>query len=351
MVAVTVFTLEHPRGVADATLLAEDALGLTWERAGVRRRVASHEVIRVHRQDDPHEGPLLRLDALLARAGWEAAETGAAALLARPDLPAWAASRAAGTRAAARLLRARLEGRGALDALAAWEQALARARGTRLEARAVYGAGEAALLAGEPERARVLFARLAAGDLSGLDPWRWLGELGRLRAALLAGTDPAGTLGELAALEEAAGRAPYGLEAALQARVVRARALLELGRVRAAAELLEPLREDPAWAGSPLLPSLLNTLGAIYLASGGRRPDGTWQPAGLLAALPLHLRVVRYVISDAVERARALAGAAAGLRLTGQHELADMFAAELAARFPQAAALRELCPTPRAPGD
>ena len=350
MATVTLFTLEHPRGLAGATLVEDGPLELVYEHGGRRGAVPAHAVVRVVRTGDRHEAELLRLDGLLARAAWRAVEARAAAMLETPGLPGWAAARAAGTLAAARLLRARVEGRGADEALAAFARAESLARGTRLWARASYGLAEAALLAGQLERARAAFARLATGELAALAPWRWLGALGLLRTQVAAG-QLAPALEGLAALEQTAGADPFGVEAAMQARVVRAEVLLAQGKPRAAAELLEPAREDPVWAGSPLLPLALNTLGAIYRASAGRHPDGSWKPEGLLAALPLHLRVVRYVVTDAVERARALAGAVAGLRLAGQAEVADMLAAELAERFPQAAAARELSHAPRAPGD
>lgn len=347
MSTVTLFTLDHPRGLEGATLVAEGALQVVYAHGGRRAAVASHLVTRVIREGDPLEHELLRLDALLAHGELAAAEAAAARFLAA-ERPAWAAARAAGVGAAARLLRARLEGRGAAEAVPLWQRALELAGATRPAARACAGLGDAALLAGQLELARQSYGRLAKGDLSVLPPWRFLGELGLLRVQIAEGR-AAEALPGLEALERVPD--PFAGEAAMLARVVRAETLARLRRDREAAELLECLREDPGWAGSPVLPRAMNALAAIYLAMGGKRPDGTWRPEGVLAGLPVRLRIVRYGFTDVVERATALAGAVAGLRLSGQEEIAEMLGAELAKRFPNAKAVRELLPAGRAPGD
>lgn len=342
-------TLEEPRGI-DVTLLDEGATQVVFERGGRRTTLPAHEVVRVVR-DDAREKPLLRLEALLAHGELEAAEREATQLLGTRGLPAWAAARAASCGASARLLRTRLEGTGAAQALAWCERALTLAGTSRLVPRATLAVGEAALLAGDVARVRAAFTRLAEGDLAVLPPWRHLGRAGLGRVLAREGKfDEAEAL--LEALEREAETDAFATEAAMQARIDRARARLARRDRQGAIDLLEPLRESPEWAHSPLLARALNTLADAYLEVAGRGPDGTWQGHGILAGMPLRLRVVRYALSpDQVERATALAAGAVALRLTGQDEIADMFEAELRTRFPTAAAIATFLGAPRLPGE
>jgi tetratricopeptide (TPR) repeat protein len=315
----------------DVAILDENAVKFVFEEKGKKVEVEGWRVRSVRHADSPPE--LAQALARIPQGDFATAEKALEALSQRENAPAWLKTHASFHQANARRLRASLEGTGNEEAVSLLEKWFELEKGTEhwLHPSAALAWGEAALAGGL--EAGPAFRLLEEGHASASWPWRLLGEWGRGSRLMQAQEfEKAASLFEK--LETTALAQEYGHEAAQLARIGRAEALGKLGKTREGAQLLAEAVDYDAWQGTPARARGLNVLADLVCDLGGRNPDGTPTPAGLIAALPFWTKVVRYSSHLPLERARALAGAHKASLAAGATGRAAHMKKELTARFP-----------------
>jgi hypothetical protein len=205
-------------------------------------------------------------------------------------------------------------------------------------ARALFAQGLCWLSARRPDDARRAFMTLADARFGPV--WPLYARLGRARVTLLEGQVEA-ALRAYDAIHGDASEVEHADEVVQLASAWKVEALLATGDAEGALGAV-PRRDVPTerqeaaseaavfshgWLGSAAAAPLLNAIGeAMALAAPGA--------AGAAAALPFHLRVLRYHPSHHAEAARALACAARGLKASGQGQDGEQVLAMLLERYP-----------------
>jgi hypothetical protein len=306
----------------DVAILDESAVKFVFEEKGKKVEVEGWRVRSVKHADSPPE--LGQALARIPQGDFATAEKALGDLAARENAPAWLKVHASFHRANARRLRASLEGTGHEEALDLLSKSVV--DGHWLQPSALLAIGEVGLELGAS--AKNAFGLLLTQPSFG-EPWRKLGLWGHALTK-----EPEKTVELLEKLEKEALATEWCHEAAQLARIGRAEALAKLGKTTEGAQLLAEAVDFPAWQGTPARARALNVLADLVCDLGGKNPDGTPTPAGLIAALPFWTKVVRYSSYLPLERARALAGAHKASLAAGATGRAAHMKKELTARFP-----------------
>lgn len=311
--------------IGGVRIVSEGARAIVFERDGKRVSVPTSRVRGLRHGDTPGE-----LDHALVR--MEKGDFPAAERLLTPlaEAEGWVRAHAGFHLANARRLRAELEDKGHEEAQALIDRWRAREGEHFFAPFMVTIAAEAALAAGEHDRARIEFARLAGyGEHLAL-PSR----LGVVRAKLAAdpAADPTALLEQLDEIEvEAAERRDF--DTTILSRLERAKALGRSGAAKDGLDLLLPLLDGPALVRSPWHCAVLNTIAVVIADLAGLQPDGSARPEARVAAAYYINRALRYGTTQPLERAHTLALAVEANTLSERPEIAVMAKSELGRRF------------------
>ncbi len=305
----------------EVELVREGALVIEFMRGGKLGAIATKELRGYRRGDTPGEldHALLRMD----KGDFPAAERLLAPLA---DGDGWVRAHAGFHRANARRLRAELEGTGHDEALALLDRWRAREGEHFLAPYAATAMAEAALAAGQHQRALSEFERLAGYGLA------LASRLGVARVRLASREDPSSVLEELARIEAAALDA-RDVDVAMLARITRASALGKTGRAKEGADLLLELLETKSLVRSCWHGAVLNAIASLIADLAGRLPDGAAKPEARVAASYYINRALRYTQTQPLERAKTLALAVEANTLAGRHDIAIMAKSELGRRY------------------
>jgi len=303
----------------EVELVSEGARQITFKRGGELGTVATKDV-RGHRHGDT-PGELDHALERMDKGDFPAAERLLAPLA---EAEGWVRAHAGFHRANARRLRAELEGTGHDEALALLDRWRAREGEHFLAPYATTAMAEAALAAGQHDRARLEFERLAGYGLA------LASRLGLARVGER--VTPGGAIEELARIEVAALEL-RDVDVAMLSRITRASALGKTGRAKEGADLLLELLDSKSLVRSAWHGAVLNAIASLIADLAGRLPDGAAKPEARVAASYYVNRALRYTSTQPLERAKTLALAVEANTLAGRHDIAIMAKSELGRRY------------------